>query len=110
LPGQTGALTRQRDLSTRPDRHEVVVGNGVLIFLSKEFLLDQHVESGRQRARILAAEKRDRPRILLTAKDELCFLLALSGLLPYRKRRSHHDRHHAERHQQGGHRVSVLIP
>jgi hypothetical protein len=86
----------ERGLSCE-ERLEIVVRDRIPEFLSEEVLLDQHVDGGRQRARTVPPlEQSDGMRVLLPAKDQLCFLFALDHLLPHRHGDGHRDGHHRE--------------
>jgi hypothetical protein len=88
---------------------EVTVRDGVLVFLAEEPLLDQDIHRRRVGAAILPLEERNGPSVLLTAKNQLGFLLATSRRLPGGHGRAHHDRHDAHRDEQRDHGVPEFI-
>jgi hypothetical protein len=71
--------------------------------------LHEHVHARRE-CLTLRLEEPDGADVLLAAEGQLCFLLALRFAAPYRQRGGHQDRHHRQRHQQRGHRVTTLTP
>jgi hypothetical protein len=86
-------------------------GHRVLVLLTKEPALDEGVDTGRERVwdvRVLVPEERNRPRVLLSAKDELGFFLAAGLVPPDRHRDREQNSHDGERDQQGRHRVSAF--
>jgi hypothetical protein len=107
LPGWRAATARALADLAREQRQEVFAGNGILVFLPQEALLDEDVEVGRQRARPgPALEQANGPGILLPSEDQLGLFLALDHLLPDRHGDRQHDAHDAERDEQGHHRIS----
>lgn len=71
--------------------------------------LDEGVDTWRKDARSRPFLKQpDGACILLTAKDELGFLLALGHLVPCREGNGHHDGHDAHRDDECNHCVTVL--
>ena len=93
----------------KSDRDEFVVGDWILEFLAKEFLIDEHIETGRQSAGpVLALEQADRPGVLFPPKHELDLFFTLGDLLPYRHGSGHQDGHDAETDDQHHHRVAVV--
>ena len=111
LPAATRRLPRARgtaDAARRlPQRHEVLAGDRVLVFLAQELLLDEHVDARRQRPRSRPAlEETDRPRVLLTPEDQLRLFFPLSHRLPHGKGDAQHHAHHAQRYEQDGHGIA----
>jgi hypothetical protein len=89
---------------------EVAAGDRVLVFLSKEALLHEEVDRGREVSGAhLPLIQVHGARVLLAAKDELGFLLALHFVAPHRHRDGHQDHHDPEAHEQRGHGVSALV-
>ena len=70
-----------------------VSGHRVLVLLSQEVLGQKDVEIRRKCVRVLALKKRDRPRVLLAAEDQLGFLFTLRGGAPGREGHAQEDRH-----------------
>lgn len=105
-PGQARPPTGHR--AADGNDLEVVVGDGVLVFLPKELLLDEDVHRGRERVRVAALEQHDGAPVLLAAPDELFFLLALGEVRPHGQRGRHHHGHHAHADEQRGHGVAAL--
>lgn len=89
------------------DRAEVLAGDGILVFLAEEFLLDEHVDVRRERT-VLLVEQPDRPRVLLAAENQLGLLFPSHLVTPDGKRGRQQDRHDREHRQQRGHRVARI--
>jgi hypothetical protein len=100
-------LTRHHGRGWR-QQHEVVVGDGILVFLAEKLLFNQNVDARRERIRKLALKEHDAARVLVSAPNELLFLLALHHVRPHGQRHAHEHGHHAEANQQRGHRVALL--
>jgi hypothetical protein len=90
------------------DRHEIVVGNRIFVFLAQKPLLDQQVDAGRRGVREFPLEQPDRARVLLASEDELGLFFALGYLLPDGHRDGQHDGHDGHAHEQGGHGIAML--
>lgn len=87
---------------------KVVVGNGVLVFLPQKLLLDQNVDVGWKRVRVLPLEQSNGARVLLPSPNQLFFPLAPGELRPHGERGAHQHRHDAQANQQRGHRVATV--
>src|SRR5205823_5662829 len=99
-------LTRRSRLSLPCEpRLEVVVRDRIFEFLPEEPLGDEHVEAGRKRleSRLIQPDRAD---VLLPAKHHLRFLLPLRFVPPHGHDGGQDDRHHANHHEQGRHRVA----
>lgn len=86
-----------------------VLGHRILVFLSKEPALHEHVETGR----VVAAAhfphvKVDGARNLLAAENQFGFLFPLGLSTPHRHRDGHDDHHDSYADQQRRHRVTAL--
>jgi len=104
--GGTCATGRRTDRQ----RHEVVVGDRVLVFLPQVPLAYQQINVRRVRVGGLALEQCNGVDVLLAAEDQLLFLLALRHLFPHRHGDGEHDGHDAHGDQESGHRVSPFVP
>jgi hypothetical protein len=80
----------------------------VLVFFSKELLLEQHLDAGGTLIGVLALKKTNGTRVLVAAKDQLLFFLPLCELAPGRERGGPNDRHDAHSDQEHHHRVSAV--
>jgi hypothetical protein len=111
LPGATPAArlgaTLAGNAAPGRNRQEVFPGDRVFEFLADVTPLDQCVETRRQGLRLRVVEP-NRADVLLPAKHELGFFLALGLVTPHGHRDGHQDRHHGERHEQRRHRVTGL--
>lgn len=105
-PGHARPATGHR--AADGDDLKVVVGDGVLVFLPQELLLDEDVHRGRECVRVAALEQHDGAPVLLAAPDQLFFLLALGEVRPHGQRGRHHHGHHAHADEQRGHGVAAL--
>jgi len=105
LPRRSAGATRSRRVR---ERHEVVVGNRILVFLSQKLLLNQHVQIGRIRVRGAALKHADGMSVLLAAEHKLFFFLALGHLSPDRQGRAHQDGHDRQPDNQGRHGIALL--
>jgi hypothetical protein len=87
------------------DQLEVVTSDRILEFSAQEAAVHEqvHAGGGRLGARLVEPERAD---VLLSAPDELFFLLALRFVAPDRQRGRHQHRHHRHRDEQRGHRVA----
>src|SRR5258705_12788348 len=65
--------------------------------------VQEDIEVRLKRVRVLALEKCDRPRVLLTAEDQLGFLLTLRGGAPRGQRHREENRHDGQRNEQRRH-------
>jgi hypothetical protein len=91
------------------EQFEVVTSDRIFILFPEMFLLDQDIHVGRQHARTRPLRKQpDAPDVLLPAEDQFGFLFALRTLSPHGHYGRHQDGHHAQRHEQGRHRITVL--
>jgi hypothetical protein len=110
--GPVGAGGRADTLHglVREDRHEIVVGNRVLVFLAEKALLDQHVERRRVGVGELPLEQGNRAHVLVAAEHQLFLFFARHHVGPDRQQSSHDDGHHAHADQQGCHRVAARRP
>jgi hypothetical protein len=87
---------------------EIVVSDGVFVFLANETLFDEHIEIGRAGVGVLHREKSERSRVLQPAENELFFFLASRHLFPDGHDNGHHDRGEAEPDEQGRHCVTIV--
>jgi hypothetical protein len=109
-PAPGSGLAALAGLLSEVNRHEVLAGDRILPLLPDHARLDQRIEAGRPRSGSVAA----RPLIqsahpLLTAEDELGFLLALRLMTPNRHGHAHQHCHHGHCHQHRCHRVTALV-
>jgi hypothetical protein len=86
-----------------------VFGHWIFELLTKKVPLHQDVDAWRKHTRAgLALIQRNRLRVLLAAKDQLHFLLALRLMTPHGKGGGHQHRHDSQTDQQRRHRVAAL--
>jgi hypothetical protein len=100
---------RARNRLPGQNRLEIVVSDGIFVFLAEKPLFDQNVEAWRRGVRVLGAEQPQRADVLETAEDQFVFLLALRCLFPDRHRDGHHDRRDAHGNQEHRHRVAGVV-
>ena len=99
-------LTLLTGRARRADVIEVVVRDRIFVLLAEVVPLHEHVDARREGA-ILLLEQANRTGVLLSPEDELGFFLPLRLVAPHRQRDGHQDRHHSQRHQQRGHRITA---
>jgi len=103
------AARLRRRLLVRVHQLKLAVGgHRILVLLAEEMLVEKDIEVRRKRVRVLALEKCNRPRVLLTAEDQLGFLLPLRGGAPRGQRHSEEDRHDGHADEQRRHRVATV--
>ena len=85
---------------------EITARDRVLVALSKELLVEQHIEIRGKRAGELALEQPDGARVLFASPDELRFPLALHLLAPRGHGRGHENSHDGNRDEQRCHRMA----
>jgi hypothetical protein len=109
------ALRRNPRLILRRHRNDdelSVLRHRILVFLAKEPAVDQRVDTGWERVRllgVLATEERDGARVLLAAEHQLGFLFAPRLLTPYRHGNRHQNGHDGQHDEQRGHGVTLLV-
>ena len=81
----------------------------IFVLLPKEFLVDQDVDVRRELIAVLALKERDRAGVLFSAENEFGLALTPGDCLLHRHRRAQHDRHHAHRDEERGHRIATLV-
>ena len=102
-------LSRLHGSADRDDLELPVLGHRILIFLAQESLLDEDVDALGEVARAhLSLEVVDGPGVLLSAENELRFLLPLRLVPPDRHRHGHQQHHDGEADQQRRHGISPL--
>lgn len=102
-------LALLRDAGRNGDDLELAVGYRILVLLTEKALLHQQVDCRREVAGThFSLIQIHRAGILLAAKDELGFFLALHFVPPHRHRHGHQDRHDPDAHEQSRHGVSAL--
>jgi hypothetical protein len=98
-----------RLIGTRGERLELaVLRHRILVLLAEVSALHQRIDAGRVLIAVFPVEQIDRAGVLFPTESQFGLFLSLRLLTPRWQEGAHHDRHHADAHQQRRHRVSAL--